>query len=84
MLDILRDQYGRYQIEAEEKFDGKTFQWRKYENSPKIKRLGGQYANYCINNGDVKFYRNSCIRDRAFPKFIDKQNYRIEVTSNND
>lgn len=65
-----RDDFGTYEIQSEEKFNGKFYQWRKYNNSPSIKQLGGCYANYC-EDGRIKFYRNEYIRDKAFSKFID-------------
>ena len=64
-----RDHYGRYQIIAEHEFDGKLYQWRQYDNSPKVKSLGGCYANWC-EDGRIKFYRNWYLRDKAFPKFV--------------
>lgn len=66
-----RDQYGRFEIQAEQAFNNKLYQWRKYENNNRIKALGGQYANYCEQDNRIKFYRNEYIRDKAFPKFID-------------
>lgn len=64
-----RDDYGRFEIQAEHEFDGVIYQWRKYDNSPMIKKLGGCYANYC-EAGAVKFYRSEYLRDRAFVKFM--------------
>ena len=72
------DKYGRYEIEAEQEFDNKIYQWRKYNNSAIQKRLGGMYANWC-EDGRIKFYRNSYIRDRAFPKFVDNNNDEVEA-----
>ena len=83
MIDILRDEYGRYQVEAQETFNNMVFEWRKYDNSPKIKKLGGQYVNYCISNGEMKFYRSWYIRDKAFPKFVDNQKCTEKITDEN-
>ena len=63
------DNYGRYQIIAEHEFDGKLYQWRQYDSSPKVKRLGGCYVNWC-EDVRIKFYRNWYLRDKAFPKFV--------------
>lgn len=68
---MYKDQYGRFETQAEQEFDGKMYYWRKYENNARIKSLGGQYANYC-EDGRIKFYRNEYIRDKAFPKFVDE------------
>ena len=68
------DNYGRFEIQVEQEFDGLIFQWRKYQNSPMIKKLGGMYANYCEQTNSIKFYKNEYIRDKALPKFIDSNN----------
>ena len=68
---MYKDQYGRFEPQAEQEFDGKMYYWRKYDNNPKIKSLGGQYANYC-EDGRIKFYRNEYIKDKAFPKFVEE------------
>ena len=68
-----KDQYGVFEIQAEEEFEGKTFQWRKYNNSEKIKFMGGQYANYCEDTEDIKFYKSEHLRDNGFVKFIERQ-----------
>ena len=70
---MYKDEYGRFEIQAEHEFNNKLYQWRKYQNSPMIKRLGGMYANYCEQTNNIKFYRNEYIRDKAFPKFVDSQ-----------
>ena len=69
--DKYRDQYGKFEIQAEQEFNNKLYQWRKYDNNPNIKSLGGQYANYCEQTSKIKFYRNEYIRDKAFLKFVD-------------
>lgn len=71
---LYKDQYGRFEIQTEQEFNNKLYQWRKYQNSPIIKRLGGMYANYCEQTGNIKFYRNEYIRDKAFPKFVNGDN----------
>ena len=68
---MCKDQYGRFETQAEQEFDGKMYYWRKYDNNARIKALGGQYANYC-EDGRIKFYRNEYIRDKAFPKFVEE------------
>lgn len=65
---VFTDSYGRYEVQATETFDNKIYEWRKYQNSPKIKQLGGIYANWC-EDGRIKFYRNEYLRDKAFSKF---------------
>lgn len=72
---MYKDEYGRFEIQAEQEFDNKMYQWRKYQNSPIIKKLGGIYANYCEKTSRIKFYRNEYIRDKAFPKFVDEGNF---------
>jgi hypothetical protein len=69
---MYKDEYGVYELQCAQEFDGKHYQWRKYMNSPRIKILGGQYANYC-EDGKIKFYRNEYIRDKAFPKFTEEK-----------
>ena len=71
---MYKDQYGNFEIQAEQEFNNKLYQWRKYQNSPQIKRLGGMYANYCVDTSCIKFYKNEYIRDKAFPKFVDEDN----------
>jgi hypothetical protein len=68
---MYRDQYGRFEIQAEQEFNNKIYQWRKYDNNARIKALGGQYANYC-EDGRIKFHRNEYIRDKTFSKFVDE------------
>lgn len=65
-----RDDYGVYSIQAEEEFDGKLYQWRKYVNLSRTRALGGLYANWC-EDGTIKFYRTEYLRDRAFPQFVE-------------
>ena len=72
MREMYLDAYGSFEIEVEQEFNGKLFQWRKYINSPRIKTMGGIYANWC-EDGRIKFYKNAYIRDRAFPKFVDNR-----------
>ena len=69
--NIYSDDYGNYVIEVEQNFDGRTIEWRKYNNSPRIKRLGGMYASYCQETDQIKFYRNDYMRAHGFNKFID-------------
>lgn len=60
-----------FTVEAEIEENGYFFQWRKYMNVLFVRQLGGIYANWC-SNGNIKFYRNAYIRDRAFSKFVDE------------
>lgn len=60
----------RENIQAIEEEDGLTFQWLKFTNSPTIKRLGGMYANRCVETDTFKFYKSEYLRDRAYPKFV--------------
>lgn len=68
--DIYTDDYGRYIIESSIVENGLTFEWRKYMYSTRIKKLGGAYANVCVEKNMVKFYRNDYIRTKAYPKFV--------------
>ena len=70
MLDILKDEYGYYRLEVEEVFDNRTIQWRKYDNSLRVKRAGGMYCSYCPETNQYRFYRNDYMRGRGFNKFI--------------
>lgn len=65
-----RDHYGSYTLEASETFDNRTIEWRKYDNSPMIKKQGGKYCNYCLETNQYKFYRNDYIRGHSLNKFI--------------
>lgn len=60
-----------FTIEAEIEENGHFFQWRKYVNAKFVKNLGGIYANWC-DNGNIKFYKNAYLRDRAYPKFVNE------------
>lgn len=72
MFNTFQDDYGFYKLEAEQEFDNRTIQWRKYNNSPRIKRLGGMYCTYCPETNEYKFYRNDYIRGKGLNKFIKK------------
>lgn len=65
-----RDEYGYYILQSVNEFEGRTIQWRKYENSRQLKNLGGMYCIYCEETNQYKFYRNDYMRAHATPKFI--------------
>ena len=69
--DWFRDVYGNYQITFEyvEPDNNKTYQFRKYIHSEKLKSLGGCWALCCVTDNQIKFYRNEYLRDRAYSKF---------------
>ena len=74
-----RDEYGYYITESVNKFENRTIHWRKYENSRRLKNLGGMYCIWCEETNQYKFYRNDYMRAHATPKFIkDAQNMRSE------
>ena len=68
--DVYVDENGRYIVEATNIENGIAFEWRKYMNSPRVRRLGGAYANACPEKNIIKFYRNDYIR--AYPKFVEE------------
>lgn len=70
MFDRFRNDYDYYSLEVEEVFNNRTIQWRKYNNLPRIKRLGGMYCTYCPETDQHRFYRNDYIRGRGLNKFI--------------
>ena len=69
--DWFRDVYGNYQITFEyvEPDNNKTYQFRKYIHSEKLKSLGGCWALCCVTDNQIKFYRSEYLRDRAYSKF---------------
>lgn len=74
LLENMQDRINNsnyFTVEAEVEENGQFFQWRKYTNAGFIKDLGGIYANWC-DNGNIKFYKNAYLRDRAYSKFVDE------------
>lgn len=70
-MDYFKDEYGRYVLTFTyvEPDNGKTYEFRKYVNSKKIKELGGMYAIYCQDDKNIVFRRSEYLRDRSYSKF---------------
>jgi len=69
---IHRDANGGYRITFvyTEPDDGKSYVFKTYINSAKIKSLGGRFSIFCEDDGREKFYRSEYLRDRAYSKFV--------------
>ncbi len=57
-------------IQAEIVENGLTFQWIVFNDNKEIKKLGGLFANRCVEKNIIKYYKSAYLRDRAFPKFV--------------
>ena len=66
------DAFGGYYLNLRytEPDNGKVYEFRKYVNSAKIKKLGGMYCIYCEEDKQAKWYRSEYLRDRAYAKFL--------------
>ena len=70
---MLKDNFGAYEITLEyiEPSNNKSYEFRKYVNSTKIKMLGGMYAIYCEEDNSIIFRKSDYLRDKSFPKFVE-------------
>ena len=70
---MLKDSFGCYEVtfSYKEPDNGKTYEFRKYVNSSKIKSLGGMYALYCEEDHSTIFRKSEYLRDRSYKKFSD-------------
>ena len=68
---MLKDSFGCYEVTFtyKEPDNGKTYEFRKYVNSGKIKALGGMWAIYCEDDNCIVFRRSEYLRDRSYKKF---------------
>ena len=72
---MLKDAFGVYEATFTyiEPDNGKTYEFRKYDNSIRIKALGGMYALYCLNDNKIIFRKSEYLRDRSYKKFSEDQ-----------
>ena len=70
---MLKDSFGCYEVTFiyKEPANGKTYEFRKYVNSSKIKSVGGMYAIYCEEDNFIIFRKSEYLRDRSYSKFSD-------------
>jgi len=75
MADYFKDDFGNYEVTFtyKEPDNGKTYEFRKYVNSKKIKALGGMYAIYCEEDNKIIFRKSEYLRDRSYKKFSEDQ-----------
>jgi len=68
---MLKDNFGAYEITLEyiEPSNNKSYEFRKYVNSGKIKALGGMWAIYCKEDNSIIFRKSEYLRDRSYKKF---------------
>lgn len=68
---MLKDAFGVYETTFTyvEPDNGKTYEFRKYVNSGKIKNLGGMYSLYCQEDNCIVFRRSEYLRDKSYKKF---------------
>ena len=72
---MLKDKFGCYEVtfSYKEPDNDKTYEFRKYVNSSKIKSLGGMYAIYCEEDQKIIFRKSEYLRDRSYKKFSEDQ-----------
>lgn len=71
---MLKDSFGCYDVTFTytEPDNNKTYEFRKYVNSSKIKSVGGMYAIYCEEDNSIIFRKSEYLRDRSYSKFVNK------------
>ena len=72
-MEYQKDSIGVYEVTFiyKEPSNNKTYEFRKYVNSKKIKSLGGMYAIYCEEDEKIIFRKSEYLRDRSYNKFVD-------------
>lgn len=72
---MLTDSFGVYETTFyyKEPANSKSYEFRKYVNSKKIKALGGMYAIYCEEDNKIIFRKSEYLRDRSYKKFAEDQ-----------
>lgn len=70
---MLKDSFGAYETTFyyKEPANGKSYEFRKYVNSGKIKALGGMWAIYCEDDNCIVFRKSEYLRDKSYKKFSD-------------
>lgn len=70
-MDYYKDNFGRYIVTFKylEPDNSKEYEFRKYDNSVRIKALGGMYALCCLNDNKIIFRKSEYLRDRSYKKF---------------
>lgn len=70
-MEYQKDSIGVYETTFyyKEKENGKSYEFRKYVNSKKIKDLGGMYAIFCEDDQKIIFRRTEYLRDKSYSKF---------------
>lgn len=72
-MNCEHDEYGDYEMQVRETFDGVEYEWRRYFGSPEVRKRG-RYANVKLNSmcevERIKFYTSRYVRDHDFPKFM--------------
>lgn len=71
MVDILRDNYGRYESLTSVDYDGVTVEYRKYANSLAVKHKGGCYSFYCNQTKEQIFRHNEHMLMLSLNKFVE-------------
>ena len=68
---MLKDAFGVYETTFTyvEPDNGKTYEFRKYVNSKRIKEMGGMYSLYCQEDNCIIFRRSEYLRDKSYKKF---------------
>lgn len=65
-----KDDNGCFEVLGSIEENGFIIEYRKYDNSPRIKLLGGMYALCCEEKHKIRFYRNDYMAMHALTKFI--------------
>ena len=70
-MDYCKDDFGRYIVTFKylEPDNNKEYEFRKYDNSVRIKALGGMYALCCLDDNKIIFRKSEYLRDRSYKKF---------------
>lgn len=68
---MLKDGFGVYETTFTyvEPDNGKTYEFRKYVNSKRIKEFGGMYSLYCQEDNCIVFRRSEYLRDKSYKRF---------------
>ena len=74
-MDYCKDDFGRYIVTFKylEPDNSKEYEFRKYDNSVRIKALGGMYALCCLDDSKIIFRKSEYLRDRSYKKFSEDQ-----------
>ena len=68
-MSKFRDEYGQFEVLGSIEEKGYTIEYRRYDHSPRIKTLGGQYVLCVEELKRYRFARNDHMAMHGLPKF---------------